>query len=234
MDLIKVEGIVINKRDINDSDRIVIIFTKTFGKISVLLKGIRKSKKRDKIGSDILSYTRMVVYKKENSYIGNSIECINSYENIRQDMNKISVALYIFHVLNQIFIEGQRNTVIFNLTKNSINYIEKEKNVMNYTILLVYYLYKIIIDEGLKFKLEEGRNFSINSSVISNEVLSDSIKLSDSEYEIIKTLYLNKVRELLRKEIELKDLYSVLKIYEKYLNYHLEMNLELKNYILEA
>ena len=234
MDLIKVEGIVINKKDINDSDRIVIIFTKTFGKISVLLKGIRKSKKRDKIGSDILSYTRMVVYKKENSYIGNSIECINSYENIRQDMNKISVALYIFHVLNQIFIEGQRNTVIFNLTKNSINYIEKEKNVMNYTILLVYYLYKIIIDEGLKFKLEEGRNFSINSSVISNEILSDSIKLSDSEYEIIKMLYLNQVRELLRKEIELKDLYSVLKIYEKYLNYHLEMNLELKNYILEA
>ena len=67
--LIKIEGIIINKRDINDFDKIVTVFTGSFGKIDVLLKGIRKSRKRDKIGADILSLSRMVVYKKENSYV---------------------------------------------------------------------------------------------------------------------------------------------------------------------
>lgn len=86
--LIKIEGIIINKRDINDFDRIVTVFTGSFGKIDVLLKGIRKSRKRDKIGADILSLSRMVVYKKENSYVGSTVECIKSYENIRTDMKK--------------------------------------------------------------------------------------------------------------------------------------------------
>ena len=63
--LLKVEGVIINKKDIGDFDRIVTMFTGSFGKIDVLIKGIRKSKKRDKIGADILSFSRMVVYKKK-------------------------------------------------------------------------------------------------------------------------------------------------------------------------
>lgn len=234
MKLVKIEGIVINKKDVNDFDRIITIFTRNFGKVSVLVKGIRKSKKRDKIGADILSYSSLVVYKKENSYIGNSIECVKSYDNIRQSMDKIGVVLYIFHVLNNILMDSQRNLSVYNLSIKSIEYIEKEKNSMNYTILLVYYVYKIVVEEGLNFEVKEGRNFSISSSVISDEVFEGNVRLSDGEYRIIKLLYLGKVRKLLEEKAELRDLYSVLLIYEKYLNYHMEINLDLKNYILEA
>ena len=135
--LIKIEGIIINKRDINDFDKIVTVFTGSFGKIDVLLKGIRKSRKRDKIGADILSLSRMVVYKKENSYVGSTVECIKSYENIRTDMKKIGVVLYIFHILNNILTENERKSFLYDLTLKSLGYIEKEENNINYTILLV-------------------------------------------------------------------------------------------------
>lgn len=234
MNLVKIEGIVINKKDINDFDRIITVFTRNYGKISVLLKGIRKSKRRDKIGADVLAYTKIVAYKKENSYTGSSVECVKSYENIRQDIDKISVVLYIFHVLNNILMDSVRDVNTYELTIKSIDYIEKEKNSMNYTILLVYYLYKIIIWEGLKFELNKGRNFSISSSMTSDEISSNSIKINDEEYKIIEMLYLGKVRKLLQEGAKMKDLYSVLQLYEKYLNYHMEIQLNLKNYILEA
>lgn len=232
--LLKVEGIVINKKDINDFDRIITIFTSSFGKIDILIKGIRKSRKRDKIGSDILSYSRIVVYKKDNSYVGSSVESIKSYDDIRQDMKKIGIVLYMFHILNNILTENERKSVLYDLTLKSLNYIEKEKNSMNYTVLLVYYLHKIIIEEGLKYIIKEGRYFSIKSSVISNESLSDNIELNNEEFKIIEMIYYNRVRELLKENIEIQSLYSVLGIFEKYLNYHMELYLNLKNYILEA
>lgn len=232
--LIKIEGVIINKKDINDFDRIVTMFTGSFGKIDILLKGIRKSKKRDKIGADILSFSRMVVYKKENSYVGTTVESIKSYNEIRQDMKKIGIVLYMFHVLNNILTENERKSVLYDLTLKSLDYIEKEKNSMNYTVLLIYYLHKIIIEEGLKYIIKDGNNFSIKSSVISKELLGDSIKLNEEEYKIIEMIYFNKVRELLKENIGVQSLYSVLGIYEKYLNYHMEIYLDLKNYILEA
>lgn len=235
--LIKAEGIIINKKDIGDFDRIITMFTGSFGKIDVLIKGIRKSRKRDKIGADILSFSRVVVYKKENSYVGSSIESVKSYSEIREDMNKIGVVLYMFHVLNNILTENERKSTLYDLTLKSLDYIAKEKNKTNYTVLLVYYLHKIILEEGLKFVLdenEEGQNFSIKNSVISKELYGDSIKLNNDEYNIIKKLYFNKVKELLKENPDIRWLYSVLSIYEKYLNYHIETYLDLKNYILEA
>lgn len=232
--LIKIEGIVINKKDINDFDRIVTVFTGSFGKINVLLKGIRKSKTREKIGADILSFSKMVVYKKENSYIGSTVETIKSYNKIRQDMKKIGSVLYMFHILNNILSENERESFLYDLTLKSLDYIEKEENNINYTILLVYYLHKIIIEMGLKYIVKGGKNFSIKYSVISDEVTEGSIKLDDKEYKIIEMIYFNKVKELLKEKVEIKSLYSVLGIYEKYLNYHMEIYLDLKNYILEA
>ena len=149
-------------------------------------------------------------------------------------MKKIGIVLYMFHVLNNILTENERKSILYDLTLKSLDYIEKEKNSMNYTILLVYYLHKIIIEEGLKYTVKNGRNFSIKSSVISDEFLQDSIKLNEEEYKIIEMIYFNKVRELLKENIRVQSLYSVLGIYEKYLNYHMEIYLDLKNYILEA
>lgn len=232
--LIKVEGIVINKKDIGDFDRIITLFSSSFGKVDILIKGIRKSRKRDKIGADILSYSKIVAYKKENSFVGSTVESIKSYDNIRIDMSKIGIVLYIFHVLNNILNENERKSSIYDLLVKSLDYIEKENNIKDCLILLIFFINKIVEEEGIKFNIENGNIFSIQNSLICDKYSNDSFKLSDSELNIIHKIYFNKVRELLKENMELRDLYSVLIIYEKYINYHMEIHLDLKNYILEA
>lgn len=232
--LIKVEGIVINKKDIGDFDRIITLFSSSFGKIDILIKGIRKSRKRDKIGADILSYSKIVAYKKENSFVGSTVESVKSYDNIRIDMSKIGIVLYIFHVLNNILSENERKSSIYDLLVKSLDYIEKENNIKNSLILLIFFINKIVEEEGIKFNIENGNIFSIQNSLICNKYYNDSFKLTDNELNIIHKIYFNKVRELLKENMELRDLYSVLIIYEKYINYHMEIHLDLKNYILEA
>ena len=46
MKIIKTEGIILKKKEINEADVIITIFTKNFGKIDSIIHGIRKSKKR--------------------------------------------------------------------------------------------------------------------------------------------------------------------------------------------
>ena len=49
------KGIIIAKKDIEEADRYITIFMEDYGKVSTVIKGIRKSKKRDKTAVDILS-----------------------------------------------------------------------------------------------------------------------------------------------------------------------------------
>ena len=42
------KGIIIAKKDIEEADRYITIFMEDYGKVSTVIKGIRKSKKRDR------------------------------------------------------------------------------------------------------------------------------------------------------------------------------------------
>ena len=58
-------GIVINKRDFGEADRYVSVFTENFGKLVFLLKGIRKSKKRELSSVDILTLNLHFIEKEK-------------------------------------------------------------------------------------------------------------------------------------------------------------------------
>jgi len=62
------KGIIIAKKDIEEADRYITIFMEDYGKVSTVIKGIRKSKKRDKTAVDILSLTDFQFYKKNDSF----------------------------------------------------------------------------------------------------------------------------------------------------------------------
>ena len=74
MKIIKTEGIVLKKKDINEADVILTIFTESLGKIDCLIHGIRKSKKREKIAINPMNISEITLYKKSNYYTIKEIE----------------------------------------------------------------------------------------------------------------------------------------------------------------
>lgn len=232
-ELLKIEGIVINKFDIKESDRFLKIFTPNIGKVDVLIKGIKKSKNRDKIAADVLSYCKVIAYKKNENFIGSSIELIEDYEFIRKDLDKIGVVLYMFSILNNILNDWEQNNELFQFLCKSLKYINKEEEKYKYMTLLLCFMDKVIVLEGISYILENGKNFSIEHSYIGEKEYPNSFLLSEEEYDIILAIRNHKIKNLLKNKINIKYLFNILKIYEKYLNYHLEINLNVKNYILE-
>jgi len=232
-ELLKLEGIVINKFDIKESDRFLKIFTPNMGKVDVLIKGIKKSKNRDKIAADVLSYCKIIAYKRNENFVGSSIELIEDYEFIRKDLDKVGVVLYIFSILNNILNDWEQSSELFQFLCKSLKYINKESEKYKYMTLLLCFMDKVISLEGVSYILENGNNFSIEHSYVGKTEYPNSFLLSEEEYEIILAIRNRKIKNLLNNKIDIKYLFNILKIYEKYLNHHLEINLNVKNYILE-
>ena len=92
------KGIIIAKKDIEEADRYITIFMEDYGKASTVIKGIRKSKKRDKTAVDILSLTEFQFYKKNDSLIISNFSTIKDYIGIKSNIDKINMVFYIFSI----------------------------------------------------------------------------------------------------------------------------------------
>ena len=86
MKLFDCRGIIINKRDFGEADRYITIFSENFGKISVLLKGIRKSKTREQSSADVLTLSKFTFYKKGENFILTNILTLDAYREIKENL----------------------------------------------------------------------------------------------------------------------------------------------------
>ena len=156
MDIFKVEGLVLNKKDINDSDIYVTLFTQKYGKITAVAYGIRKSKKRSIISLSPLSLSEMTISKKGEYYNIIEMDLIKNYKNIIKDIEKLEISLYILSSVDKIFeIDFQENKFYDKLIEilDYIENIDKLKIGYKYFIIIAF-LRRIMFYEGI-YDLEE-------------------------------------------------------------------------------
>ena len=91
MKFTKTKRLIIKKVDFGEGDRIITIFSENFGKIDLLVKGIRKSKKRDQSSVDLLTLSNFTFYKKGDNFILNTIDSIDFFYDLKKDIEKLEI-----------------------------------------------------------------------------------------------------------------------------------------------
>ncbi|WP_241761550.1 DNA repair protein RecO, partial [Fusobacterium nucleatum] len=150
------KGIIIAKKDIEEADRYINIFMEDYGKVSTVIKGIRKSKKRDKTAVDILSLTEFQFYKKNDSLIISNFSTVKDYIGIKSDIDKINIAFYMFSILNQVLVENGRNRKIYEVLEKSLDYLDKSNDNRKNYLLILFFLNTLIKEEGIS--IEDNTN----------------------------------------------------------------------------
>lgn len=224
MDFFKVKGIVIRKIDFGEADRIITVFSENLGKFEVLVKGIRKSKKREISAVEILSYSEFTLYKKEEKYILSSVNLVEYFLEIRNNLEKLGIASYILSLVDKIVFIGEKKREFFLRIKKTLEFIEKNNKMLNY-YLLIRMLVWIIRNEGLSIQNEGEKYLDIENSNIVNSDDGKRIKIQEKVYKLIT---LNIKSEDVKEE---KDLLESILLCEKYLNYHLDIKLDFMKYI---
>jgi DNA repair protein RecO (recombination protein O) len=220
MNFFKLEGIVINRREYGEGDYYLTIFTSRLGKITFIVKGIKKSKRRDQNSVDLLSKSEFSVYKNKEKFTLSDSVTMDTFENLRRDFFKSSVGFYLAGILNVILIEGEIKEELYNLFNNSLNFLNKTEDTAKMYLLIAYFLNKISIEEGIKYDFEK-------------EISTVKFSKQSEEYEILKGISEGRTKIILDRTYAIESIKKVITIYEQYLNFHLDLSLDLKKYLLE-
>lgn len=215
MDIFKVEGLVLNKKDINDSDIYVTLFTQEYGKITAVAYGIRKSKKRSIISLSPLSLSEMTISKKGEYYNIIEMDLIKNYKNIIKDIEKLEISLYILSSVDKIFEIDFQESEFYDKLIEILDYIENiDKLKIGYKYFtIIAFLRRIMFYEGI-FDLEEIQK-----------------KLGEDLYQKLKKiLSLKNIDDF---DSYINELKKIVIAFQNYINEYLQARLDVSKFIME-
>ena len=213
MIFLKGKGIIIAKKDIEEADRYITIFMEDYGKVSTVIKGIRKSKKRDKTAVDILSLTDFQFYKKNENLVISSFSTVKGYIGIKSDIDKINIAFYIFSVLNQILVENGRNRKIYEVLEKTLDYLNISNDERKNYLLILFFLNTVIKEEGI----------SIENDTDIEEIQTG---IGNDTKKILQYLFEDNLKVVINDEkYKIDYVKKAILVLENYINFHLDTNI---------
>lgn len=121
--ILKTEGIVLRTMDFRETSRIATFFTKDYGKVTGLLKGIRKDPKKFGTSLDLFSLNDIVYYQHRNSdlHLVGQCDLRQYFLPIRQDLKKTMAAAYVLELVRKILPVEEKNIRIYDLLVDFLN-----------------------------------------------------------------------------------------------------------------
>lgn len=131
-----IEGIVLNETNYGETSKILNVLTKEYGKIGIISKGCRNLKSSLRSVSSKLTYGYFnIYYKQEGLSVLISVDIINDFSNIKQDLFKIGYATFLSDLTNQVLKETSSNE-IFDLFINGLIKINDDFDPMIITNII--------------------------------------------------------------------------------------------------
>ena len=152
--IVSSEAIVLKSMKFRDTSKIVTLYTKSFGKISVLAKGARGGK--SKFGSSLepMSYVQAVFYKKEHRdlHLLSQADHIEVFREIGSDQLKLSLGWCLIEVLHASMHEEEKNEDVFSLTVSALRSLNATQH--NPASILLCYFLRLCSQFGFQWDVE--------------------------------------------------------------------------------
>lgn len=118
------QGVVLRRRDFSDADRIITIYSKDYGKLSLLAKSVKKPKSKKRGHLEVFNRVKFSGATGRGLDIITEVETLDSFQNIRNDLRRISVAYYLAEVVDRVTKEEEINKDYYGIF---VLYLEKIK-----------------------------------------------------------------------------------------------------------
>lgn len=145
----KTEAIVLNRYDFRETSLIVNFYTRGFGKVSGLLKGIRKEPGKFASTMEPFSYNDIIFYKSSRSSLHLVSQCDikDNFDGIRSNILKTAVSSGMLELLYIVCPAEDVNEDIFNLSLVCFKELEKSRDAEK---LMMIFKIKILALSGFK------------------------------------------------------------------------------------
>jgi DNA repair protein RecO (recombination protein O) len=130
MSIDKATGLVLNKRDLRETSIIVDFYTKEFGKISGVLKGIRTDPEKFASNLEPFSLNEIIFYRKTHSslHLVSQADKLDNFTRARSSIERTTTAGFMMELIGSIMQPEDKNEEIFNLALASLKELETNYN----------------------------------------------------------------------------------------------------------
>ena len=123
------EGFILARRSFGEADRIIVAFTRDFGKLSLIAKGVRRPTSRKRGGLEIFSYIKFSAVKGKSLDILTEVEVIDQFGEVRKNLKKVSVGYYFCEVIGRMTRENEVHKEVFEMLKKYFNELRCSSNL---------------------------------------------------------------------------------------------------------
>lgn len=120
---LKTDAVVIKTFDFRETSIIATLYTRDFGKINAILKGIRGFPEKFASTLEPFSHNQIVFYKSRNSglHLVSQCDLHENFASLRADITKITLASLMMELVDAVMPLEEVNQDVFNLSVDCLN-----------------------------------------------------------------------------------------------------------------
>jgi DNA repair protein RecO (recombination protein O) len=204
----KTEGVILKRKNFGEADRILTIYTKDFGKVTALAKGVRRPRSKKAGHLELGNWCKVFIAKGKSMDLLTEVELKKAFGIADFSESKTNKIFHILEIVHSMTPDHQKNTKIFSLLVSFLYQIAKEKDfnlissVFKIKLMaeLGYFSAKSLKDSKTKkvFEIIEEREFGdIEENLnLSQESYLNLLSFLDSMIENLTQSKLKTVRFL--------------------------------------
>ena len=135
--IITTEGIVLRQRKIANNRRMIVLFTKRYGKLSAGTSINEKSRSRSALALRPFTYAEYDIFKGRESYSINSASVSRSFFSIGEDVDRFMAASAFIEYLDKVLAEGEPAPKLFDLSLEFLQSVSQSKSSVD-TLLFAF------------------------------------------------------------------------------------------------
>lgn len=215
IDKFESEGIVLSERKHGESSKILNIFTRKRGKISVMAKGAYRSK------SSLISVTQPFVtsafqfQKGQSFYYIRHSELHTSHFRLRSSYERMVYASFFMELVEKSFLAEVPNEKIYDLLSKTLHLLEQTEDLLG--LVLAFELkYLTFLGYRPALSVEEENFFSVAEGIIHEELFGAKPVFREDIYYLQSLLYTSLDEKILYDEGRKNYLHRLFLLYLKY------------------
>ena len=142
------EGMVINRRNFGEADRLITIFPKKQGKTILLAPGVRKITSRRGPKIEFFNLVSAEATRGKTWDILTEAESKKTFPHLKKDLKRINAAYQLCELTDRFIPEGEENETVFDLLLESLTRLDEPIAFLNFDNLLFQFKARLLIATG--------------------------------------------------------------------------------------
>ena len=121
------DGLILKEQNIGEKDKLVTVLTRHNGLVRAFVRGAKSVNNRKNSSTGMFCFSKLCLYKTKESYIIDEAEPIELFFELRNDLEKLSLAQYFSEIIITLVQEDEPAEEYLRLILNSLHFLAKGK-----------------------------------------------------------------------------------------------------------